>query len=105
MKEFIGNFEMIYDAMASRAPWGIGDFMKYVAAQRVGAYLKVEPRDYVYLHAGPRRGYKALFGRNPRSFREPKLNFPKELQRLRPSKIEDFLCEFRETLPRIEWKR
>jgi hypothetical protein len=99
------NFDHLYDEMATRAPWGIGDFYKYVVAQRVGAYLKLEPVHYVYLHAGPRRGYKALFGRNPKGHRVLVIDFPKEMQGLKPSKIEDMLCEFRETFPRIEWRR
>lgn len=97
------GFERLYDAIADHAPWGIGDFSKYVVSQRVGAWRKIEPVDCVYLHAGPRRGYKALFGKHPPSFRIAKSDFPKELQKLKPSKIEDFLCEYRETLGRIEW--
>lgn len=98
------DFEEVYDWGASLAPWGIGDFSKYVIAQRIGAYLKIEPKEFVYLHAGPRKGYKALFGKNPPSFRVSKEAFPKEMRKLKPSKIEDMLCEFRETFNRIEWR-
>ncbi len=101
----MSSFEAVYDWMAAKAPWGIGDFMKYVAAQRVAAYLKIEPKEYVYLHAGPRKGFKALMGGSPKSFRVPKTSFPDEMQVLKPSKIEDFLCEMRQTLGRIEWRK
>jgi hypothetical protein len=92
------DFDQIYDLIEGVAPRGIGDLTIYNVTRRIGAYLKIEPLRYVYLHAGPLKGFKRLFGAKDNPKRVPIDSFPSELCSLAPVLIEDLLCEFREFL-------
>jgi hypothetical protein len=75
---------------------GLGELYVYDTAFRVAANLGFLP-DKVYLHAGARRGARAL----RLDFRAKALeasHLPKELQGLEPYEIEDLLCMFKDRL-------
>jgi hypothetical protein len=75
---------------------GIGELYVYDTALRLGAHLRLLPRD-VYLHAGTRRGARALgLDYRARSLAPTKL--PTALQCLRPHELEDVLCIYKEWL-------
>lgn len=76
---------------------GIGELTVYDVANRVGAYLGLEP-NLVYLHAGTRKGAYAL-GVRGATVRKGEL--PKEFSRLCPSEIEDCLCIYKTDLRRL----
>ncbi|HEX3484181.1 MAG TPA: hypothetical protein VHT51_03915 [Micropepsaceae bacterium] len=73
---------------------GIGPLTIYDIAQRIGAYLKLEP-EHIYLHAGTREGARAL-GLLGEMIEVGEL--PKELRYLSPKELEDFLCIFKAEL-------
>jgi hypothetical protein len=76
----------------------IGPLVVYDTAERIGAYLGLEPES-VYLHRGTRKGAKALglgYGRD--SLRLDEL--PKALRRLSAAELEDFLCIYKDELGR-----
>ena len=79
---------------------GIGELMVYDTSLRIGAGLGVEPK-FVYLHAGTRRGARALGLR----WSAPYLRvseLPKQLRRrLRPREIEDVLCIYKRHFRRL----
>ena len=75
---------------------GIGDLTIYDTAQRIGAYLGLEP-DLIYLHAGTREGAKAL-GLDVANGTLTLQNLPKPFQRLKPYEIEDCLCIYKDEL-------
>ena len=72
---------------------GIGDLAIYDIAQRIGSYLELPP-DAVYLHAGTRRGARALLGPTDRVL--PLAVFPKDLRSLTAAELEDCLCIYKE---------
>jgi hypothetical protein len=85
--------------------WKHSELTVYDTTQRIGAYLKRYP-DRVYLHAGTRKGARALV-----KFRRgvPYL-FPKELpgvfRRLKPYEVEDCLCIYKgalKSLHHLDW--
>jgi len=78
--------------IAIRPIFGIGELYCYDAALRLGCYLGLAP-EYVYLHAGTRKGARAfatLRGKIPRLPREA---FP-ELRDRSASEIENILCVY-----------
>jgi hypothetical protein len=77
---------------------GIGELYVYDTALRLGAHLRLLPDD-VYLHAGTRRGAKAL-GLDHRSDSIPPSQLPAALHRLRPHEVEDVLCIYKDWLRR-----
>jgi hypothetical protein len=93
------DFEELFDLVEGGAPRRIGDLTIYNVSMRIGAYLGLVPIRYVYLHAGPLRGWKRLFGSkgNPPK-RLPLASFPPELRELSPVLVEDLLCEYRDFL-------
>jgi hypothetical protein len=92
------SFEDIYSIVKSAAPWGIGNMTIYNVSCRIAAYLSIAPRDYVYIHAGPLAGWRALTGHRGAIHRVAAAELPAALQRLPPHRIEDLLCEYRELL-------
>ena len=70
----------------------------YDTAWRIGAKLELEP-ELVYLHAGTRKGAKALGLDSRRENIDPQ-DLPLPLQRLRPIHIENFLCLYKDRLER-----
>jgi hypothetical protein len=79
---------------------GIGELYIYDTALRLGAHLRLLPDD-VYLHAGTRRGAKAL-GLDHRSDSIPPRQLPPALQRLRPHEVEDVLCIYKDWLRKAD---
>jgi hypothetical protein len=98
------SFRSLFDILDSEADqlWGIGELTVYDTALRVGAYLRLEPRE-VYLHAGTKKGAKALGIDGSEQSIRPKL-LPREFQRLRPYEIEDCLCIYADELERLGQK-
>jgi hypothetical protein len=78
---------------------GFADLSVYDTALRLGAFLKLSP-DKVYLHAGVRKGAKAL-GLDTSGRYLMRDQLPAELRRLRPEQVEDFLCIFKARLSGI----
>ena len=83
-------------ANAVRPIRGLGELYIYDTALRLGGHLRLVPRE-VYLHAGTRRGAQAL-GLDPRSDSLLPNQLPPVLRRLRPHKIEDLLCIYKDWL-------
>ncbi|MDR7207958.1 hypothetical protein [Priestia megaterium] len=78
---------------------GIGTLTCYDVATRLGICFGVTPQK-VYLHRGTYKGAKNLLGDTKvrgKSFLNL-IDFPKELQCLTPSQIEDFLCIYRNSI-------
>jgi hypothetical protein len=77
-----------------------GELTQYDVATRVGAYLNLWP-EKVYLHAGTRKGARALGlavrGRAALEMSE----LPQELRLLEPWQVEDFLCLHKAELRRL----
>ena len=81
---------------AVRSVRGIGELYVYDTALRLGAHLRLLPRE-VYLHAGTRHGARAL----DLDYRAKSLSpteLPAALRRLRPYEIEDVLCIYEDWL-------
>ena len=78
---------------------GIGRLTVYDTAQRIGAYLGLEP-DLIYLHAGTREGAKAL-GLDVRKHALTFQEMPEPFHRLRPYEIEDCLCLYKGELSEL----
>jgi hypothetical protein len=86
-------------AQVTKACWGLrglGVLTRYDIAFRIGLYLKKYPR-YVYLHAGPREGAKALGLPHTRAYLSVG-DLPLELRSLEPWQVEDFLCVYKDEL-------
>ncbi|HVA22914.1 MAG TPA: hypothetical protein VMW62_00810 [Chloroflexota bacterium] len=77
---------------------GIGPWVVYDTATRIGAFLKLAP-DRVYLHAGTEVGAQALgFHRRPSL---SKGQLPGPFQRLSADEIEDCLCIYKRLISAI----
>ncbi|MGP8049679.1 MAG: hypothetical protein ACLPYB_03630 [Desulfobaccales bacterium] len=76
---------------------GIGELYIYDTSLRIGARLDLFPTK-VYLHAGTRVGAQALLGLAIKNESIEVSELTKELQKLKPYEIEDFLCIYRECL-------
>lgn len=97
------TFEEIYDVVRANAPYGIGDLTCYNTSNRIALYRAISLKDYLYIHAGPRQGWRRLMGRDLRTekgepYRVPWAAVPQPLKRLTPHRVEDLLCEFRDLL-------
>lgn len=93
------NFDDVYDVLRAARPWGIGDCTTYNCAVRIAAYLGFEPENYLYLHAGPKQGWRRLTGlKKEKRHRVPMTEVPKALHVLSVKKIEDFFCEMRDAV-------
>lgn len=75
---------------------GIGELAVYDTALRIGARFGVEPRR-VYLHAGTRKGAKALGLDGNRHALEMD-EFPAPLRKLKAREVEDLLCIYEDRL-------
>jgi hypothetical protein len=75
---------------------GLGSLYAYDTARRLGAKLGVEPQR-VYLHAGTRKGAKAL-GLDYRQASLPVNDFPEPLRVLPADMLESFLCIYKDRL-------
>jgi hypothetical protein len=75
---------------------GIGSLYTYDTTLRLGFFLKLTPTK-VYLHAGTRKGARALGFRNGDFVKVSDL--PNSLADLVPYEIEDFLCIFKPRIP------
>jgi len=82
-----------------RSIHGIGELYVYDTALRLGGHLRLLPRD-VYLHAGTRRGARAL-GLDHGSESVSLNRLPAALRRLRPHEVEDVLCIYEEWLATV----
>ncbi len=81
---------------AVRPVHGIGELYVYDTALRLGGHLRLRPHE-VYLHAGTRRGARAL-GLDHRSDSVSPSQLPAALRRLRPHEVEDVLCIYKDWL-------
>jgi hypothetical protein len=107
----LGDFDELHDRLDEVKPYGIGPVTVYDVAVRIGAFLGVEPQS-VYMHAGVRQGYMALWNalmgqateddlnvwrmeRYVRSARIPMDIFPPPLNAMRADDVEDILCTYR----------
>jgi len=68
---------------------GVGKLASYDVADRLGMYLRLEPK-LVYLHAGTLRGARSMGLQGPGPLKKSQL--PKELWSLTPAEREDFFC-------------
>jgi len=89
-RDFAELFRLI-DASLEDVP-GIGELYVYDTSLRIGAKLNLLP-EKVYLHAGTRRGARALGLKADKALKVSDL--PKEFHSLRPHEIEDVLCIFK----------
>ena len=95
------TFEQFHDDLWEIRPEGIGPLTVYDVATRVGAYLRIEPKD-IFLHTGARLGWNALTGGMARAYgvtaRVPPERWPAPLRQLSADMAEDFLCAYRSQL-------
>jgi hypothetical protein len=78
---------------------GIGELYIYDTSLRIGAKLHLLPTK-VYLHAGTRKGARALgFDGRARALKVPEM--PPELRQLEPHEIEDVFCIFKADLKAV----
>lgn len=91
------RFDLLHDLIDEIKPFGIGPVTVYDVAVRVGAYLGIDPQS-VYMHAGVRLGYEALFGAGSSKGieRVPLSRFPEPFCYMEADDIEDILCTYRE---------
>lgn len=102
------DFDDLHDLIDEIKPYGIGPVTVYDVAVRVGAYLGIEPQS-VYVHAGVRKGLKALEEALNRKHgtrayldgahklpRVPMSMFPAPWNKMRADDVEDMLCTYRE---------
>lgn len=94
------SFADIIHLVRACAVAGFGELSIYDAALRLGAYLNLHP-DYVYLHAGTRKGAAALGLRVDREYLALD-ELPPALRVLKPYEAEDFLCIYKEQLKHPE---
>lgn len=92
------TFDDLHDVVEAAAVKGIGSLLIYNVTCRIGAHRGLEPRDHVYLHAGPLKGWKRLTGSRESPKRVSLSTLPDELTVLPPRLIEDLLCEYRDLL-------
>jgi hypothetical protein len=78
---------------------GIGELYIYDTSFRIGANLNLFPTK-VYLHAGTRRGVRAL-GLDHRAHTLKVSALPKQLHCLDPHELEDILCIFKDELKNV----
>jgi hypothetical protein len=92
----VAEFEALHEAVgkAIGKKQGLGELAVYDIAQRIGAFLRKEPK-LVYLHRGVREGAHAL-GFHGDTL-DPTL-LPPAFSRLTPAEIEDCLCIFKNDL-------
>lgn len=79
-----------------RSVRGVGELYVYDTALRIGAHLRLLPRE-VYLHGGTRAGARAL-GLDHRAESVSLGQLPVGLRCLRPHEVEDVLCIYKDWL-------
>jgi hypothetical protein len=94
------TFEDIYAVVEATHVWGIGAMSVYAIAERIGAYLKIKPQAYLYLHAGPLEGWVRLMGYRPVEGRVAVSVLPKPFRTIELYHVENLLCEYRDLLNR-----
>jgi hypothetical protein len=98
------TFDEFHDDLWDIRPYGIGRLTCYDVATRVGAYLRIEPRQ-IYLHTGALVGWYALWGGRANApfmpGRAPRSVWPPALRVLSADMAEDFLCTYRTALAGI----
>jgi hypothetical protein len=92
------NFDRLHDLVGKEAPWGCGPLIVYNVACRIGAYMGMEPHDFLYLHAGPMAGWKRLTGTRRVPAWVPREELPPALLALPIHHVENLLCEYRDFL-------
>ena len=90
------SFDKLHDIVAaSILPINrVGQLTAYDIAQRIGWYLGLSP-EHVYLHAGVRKGARAL-GLNATASRLQRSQFPIQLQPLSAAELEDIICLYKD---------
>lgn len=76
---------------------GIGDLYIYDTALRIGAFLNFLPNK-VYLHAGTRKGARALKHPEWKNYWIELEKLPTELKELSADEIEDVLCIYKDKI-------
>jgi hypothetical protein len=94
------SFADIIHLVRSCAVAGVGELAIYDTALRLGAYLDKFP-DYVYLHAGTRKGAGVLGLKADREYLVID-ELPPAMRVLKPYEAEDFLCIYKEQLKHPE---
>jgi hypothetical protein len=92
------TFEDIYGVVEATQVWGIGRMSVYAIAERIGAFLEIKPKEYLYLHAGPLEGWMRLMGYRPAEGRVAVSILPKPFRTIELYHVENLLCEYRELL-------
>lgn len=92
------DFDSIYDLVREHRVKGIGNLTTYNVAARIAAWKGLLPEKYLYVHAGPLKGWKALTRASGIVYRVPAEQLPKALTKLPLHKVEDLLCEYSEFL-------
>ena len=102
--EEIKNFDILYNIIREIAEDtdGLGELYSYDTALRIGRTLGIKP-DYVYLHAGTRKGAKRL-GLNHKADKLSMKESPECLRSALPEEIEDFLCLYKDCFALIKNK-
>jgi hypothetical protein len=98
LRAALGDFDALYDVVKELAPWGIGATTVYNVTCRIAAWKNTHPRLYLYVHAGPLKGWKALTGAKGSVYRVPVDQLPRPFRRVPLHKLEDLLCEYRDLL-------
>jgi hypothetical protein len=92
------NFDELYGIVenALEPVDGAGELYSYDVSLRIGSKLGLFPRK-VFLHAGTRKGAKALGLNGQLSWLEMD-SLPEWLRELQPYEVEDFLCSYKDRL-------
>ncbi|MGL4918314.1 MAG: hypothetical protein ACRC5D_19045 [Aeromonas allosaccharophila] len=97
------SFDDVYNIIKESKVIKFGELAIYDTAIRISAYLGFSP-SMIYLHAGTRIGAinleeKGLLKKGASSQEKlPVSEFPKPIQKLEPTQIENFLCSFKKAL-------
>lgn len=96
-----GSFEELHTLVVSSVHEirGLGELYSYDTALRIGAHLRKRP-ERVYLHAGTRKGARALRFPGKLQYIE-RCDMPIPLHGLAPHDIENFLCIYEEELRKL----
>lgn len=96
--EHAANFHELHQAISNAKIAGVGELTIYDTAHRLGLARGLLPQQ-VYVHAGVRRGARALGLGAATRIEMHKL--PAPLNRLSPAAAEDVLCIYKDDLARI----
>lgn len=95
----VGDFDSLLKIIAECKIKGIGEVAFYDVANRIGNYLEKQP-EFVYLHAGTKKGLENLLGRKVkyRYIKKSELPEPFKSSSLTCHEIEDILCIYKDRL-------